>query len=109
MRKILFAAIAAAGVFAAPTFAQVDPGATAASARAGASASGTTTPTAAGVGAGTSATATSGTQPMGLGDLLKQQSRAHDTSPAIDSSTDGAGPTGSLEAKARAKAHAHGH
>lgn len=118
MHKTLLAAFIGASVFAVPAFAQVIPGAAGQAGAHSSSQAGTTLPGAnanastaigagAGAGTGTSATtsatrSTTGTQPLGLGGLLKQTQ-------AADPATDGAGPTGGLNAKARAKAAMHGH
>lgn len=112
MRKILFAAFAAASVLAVPAFAQVAPTANGAgvggSAHAGVSATGA--PSNTGVGntaanANANADATSSSS-LGLGGLLKQ-TQAGDSSPSMDGN---AGLTGSSDAKALAKkARAHGH
>lgn len=113
MHKTLLALVIGAGVFAAPAFAQVIPDSTGAgSAQVGASAPGMDANASAGVGMGTAmpTTGASGTQPMGLGGLLRQ-TQARDAEPVADAPTEGAGPTGDLNAKARAKlrAAAHGH
>jgi hypothetical protein len=111
MHKILLAAFAGAGVFAVPAFAQVVPtrSATGAQGSAQASVSSTGVPSNTGVGAGANAdtsTDASGTSTLGLGGLLKQTQGDSAASPADE----GAGPTGSLDAKARMKkARAHGH
>lgn len=114
MHKILLAFSIGAGVVAVPAFAQVIPGsagqaAAHASAQAGAATPGMNAGT--GIGASTATTTTSntgGTQPLGLGGLLKQ-TQASDPALSVDAASEGAGPTGGLNAKARAKAHAHGH
>jgi hypothetical protein len=116
MHKTLLALSIGASVFAVPAFAQVIPGnagqaMTHGSAQAGAAASGLNANAGTSIGAGTSATPTSntaGTQPLGLGGLLKQ-TQASDPALSVDAASEGAGPTGGLNAKARAKAHAHGH
>jgi len=108
MQKIVLVALLGASVFAVPAFAQVYPGAPNASAQAGAAAP--DTHATAGAGTATQAGTSSGasTQPLGLGGLLKQ-TQANPSDPAADTASDGAGPTGSLDAKTRAKLHAHGH
>ena len=109
MHKTLFAALIGASVFAAPAFAQLIPGSagqasTHGSAQAGATTPGMSANATSGIGTSTTTPSTdsSGTQPLGLGGLLKQTQ-------AADPSTEGAGPTGGLNAKARAKAAMHGH
>jgi len=114
MHKTLLAAVIGASVFAAPSFAQVIPGGAAqatahGSAHAGATAPGMSANTSAGIstGATTPTTGASGTQPLGLGGLLKQTQAAD---AAADTPAEGAGPTGDLNAKAREKLRAaHGH
>jgi hypothetical protein len=114
MHKILLALSIGASVFAVPAFAQVIPGsATQATAhgstQAGAATSGMNANAGTSTGASTSTTTTTaGTQPLGLGGLLKQ-TQASDPALSVDAASEGAGPTGGLNAKARAKAHAHGH
>jgi hypothetical protein len=111
MPRILFIALAATGVFAFPTFAQVMPTATGAhaegSAHAGVSSTGA--PSNTGVGSGSTDTSAAsdatGSSDLGLGGLLKQ------TQATESSGMDDAGAqTGSRDAKALAKkARAHGH
>ncbi|UGB37758.1 hypothetical protein [Frateuria soli] len=110
MHKTLIAAFIGASVFAVPAFAQVVPqGAGQASAH-GSARAGTTAPgldanadTGVGAGAAAPTTGTSGTQPLGLGGLLKQTQ-------AADAASEGTGPTGDLNSKAREKRRAaHGH
>ena len=110
MHKTLLAALIGASVFAVPAFAQVIPGGAAqagahGSMHAGASAPGMSANAGTGVGTTTATptTGASGTQPLGLGGLLKQ-SQAADA--AVDTPTEGAGPTGDLNAKAREKLRA---
>lgn len=111
MRTILFAAVAAASVFAFPAFAQVTPTGSGtgvqSSAQAGVSATGAPSNTGMGTttDAGTSSDATS-TSNLGLGGLLKQ-AEASDPSTSLDGS---ASLTSSPDAKALVKkARAHGH
>lgn len=112
MHKTLLAAFIGASVLAVPAFAQVIPGsagqATArGSAQAGATAPGLNANAGIGTGATTPTTGSSGTQPLGLGGLLKQTQAAD---AAATTSSEGAGPTGELNAKAREKLRAaHGH
>lgn len=107
MHKTLLAALVGASVFAAPAFAQVIPGgagqaAAHGSRQAGATAPGMNANASAGIST-TPTTGASGTQPLGLGGLLKQTQAAD---AAADTPTEGAGPTGDLNAKAREKLRA---
>lgn len=114
MHKTLFAALIGASVFAAPAFAQVIPGSAGQASAYGSTHAGTTAPgvnanasTGLSTGTTTPTTGTSGTQALGLGGLLKQTQAAD---AAADTPTEGAGPTGDLNAKAREKLRAaHGH
>ncbi|MGN2242983.1 hypothetical protein ACFWZU_05645 [Frateuria sp. GZRR33] len=112
MHKTLLAAFIGASVFAVPAFAQVIPGGAGqstahASAQAGATAPGLNANGAISTGATTPTTGTAGTQALGLGGLLKQTQAAD---AAADTPSEGAGPTGDLNAKAREKLRAaHGH
>lgn len=112
MHKTLLAAFIGASVFAAPAFAQAIPGGAAQPGAHGSTQAGATLPGMnANAGTGTSAaspTTGTGTQPLGLGGLLKQTQAAD---AAADTPTEGAGPTGDLNAKAREKLRAaqHGH
>ncbi|MGN2253828.1 hypothetical protein ACFWZ4_10660 [Frateuria sp. GZRe12] len=108
MQKTLLAAFIGASVFAVPAFAQVIPGGAAqttahGSTQAGATAPGMNPNAGAGLGATAPTTGASGTQPLGLGGLLKQTQAADAT---VDTPTEGAGPTGDLNAKAREKLRA---
>jgi hypothetical protein len=112
MHKTLLAALIGASVFAAPAFAQMIPGSAGqasahGSTHAGATAPGLNANASTGIGTTTSTTDASGAQPLGLGGLLKQTQAAD---AATDTPTEGAGPTGDLNAKAREKLRAaHGH
>jgi hypothetical protein len=112
MHKTLLAAFVGASMLAVPAFAQVIPGGAAqASARgstqAGASAPGLNANAGTDASATTPSTGASGTQPLGLGGLLKQTQAAD---AATDTPAEGAGPTGDLNTKAREKLRArHGH
>ena len=106
MHKTLLAAFVAASAFAVPAFAQVLPGSAGQASTHGSTQAGTTASgmnANAGAGTTTPTTGTSGTQPLGLGGLLKQ---SQSTDAAADTPTEGAGPTGDLNAKAREKLRA---
>lgn len=107
MRKILFAATLAASVCALPAIAQDYPESTTAAAQSNATVLGAQAGT--DTSATTSTTASGTSQPLGLSGLL-QQAQQPAANPAANTATDGAGPTGSLAAKVRArKAGSQGH
>lgn len=113
MHKTLLAVFIGASVFAVPAFAQVIPGGAgqaAAPSQTGASATGMSANPGLAIGAGDGTASTTdgagaGTQALGLGGLLKQ-TQAHDAGPVADTPSEGAGPTGDLNAKAREKLRA---